>query len=150
MDDNLLVENFKRYEQLLYGIATGFGFTYGESLALVKQVMADGVEQCRTTEPCKSYRIFLSKMMVRRCVLKVSSDIFAFNPGGGSKYSWTDSGLHTRLSINDLPLTTRSVFILQEKIGFSEQEVSEILNTSAYNVRARFNKALSFLKSYRY
>ena len=145
MDDILLLQKCSRYELLLSRIAMSFGFDYAESNVLVKFVLADCVAQCKQTGGCKSYRILLSKIMVRQCVLKLSSDIFAADASGRSKFRWTDEDACAGSLISEMPLTMRAVFILHGRLGYDEDEVAEILNTSPSNVSARFNKARSYL-----
>ena len=139
--DLLLAEDgLAKYEDLLSTIAAGFGFDVLESRDLIKNVFADAITHYRSVQECGSPRIWLSKVMVHKCVSKLSSDIFA--SGCFRQHTGTNQ------TLQHMPLTLRAVFILQERAGFNDLEVSEILNSSQYLVRARLSKAMAFLKIY--
>ncbi len=46
-----------------------------------------------------------------------------------------------------MPLSYQAAFILNNKIGFTEAEISELLNISPIKVKERLNKASLFIKS---
>jgi DNA-directed RNA polymerase specialized sigma24 family protein len=129
-----------RYEQLLSAIAAGFGLDMIESRDLMKNVFADAITRYTSVQESGSPRIWLSKLMVHKCVSKLSSDIFAL--GCLRQYAGTNQ------TLEDMPLTLRAVFILKEKVGFNDMEVAEMLNSSPSVARARFGKAVAFLKIY--
>ena len=131
----------RKYDRLLSTIAVAFGFDSIDSRDLVKHVLADAIKHYASIQEFDSAKIWLSKLMVHKCISKLGSDIFAST-------SLRPCPAAAKLTVHDMPLTLRAVFILQHSVGFNELEVAEILNSSAYIVRRRLNRALELLKIY--
>src|SRR4051794_14198761 len=69
----------KKYELLLYKIAMSFGFGDKESSDLVQQVNSHANRYWGRQENGNSYRILLSKIIVQKCIFRISSKYFSSN-----------------------------------------------------------------------
>jgi RNA polymerase sigma-70 factor (ECF subfamily) len=49
-------------------------------------------------------------------------------------------------SLEEIPLTYRTVFILREVEGFSTNETAELMNSTPVNVKVRLNRAKALLQ----
>jgi hypothetical protein len=76
-----------------------------------------------------SLRIWMSKLMVQKCVSKISASIFQ-QMGASSK---------------EMPLSCRTVYLLNHLVGFDENEMALLLNTTPIIIRARLKKAWSIM-----
>lgn len=140
----------KEFEPLLYKIATSFGFSNRESDDLLTQVNVYPKSFCAAYESF-DLRIALSKIMVYKCIFKISSRLFSQNisfrimPHMFGYYAgfkdYRDSDLRY------MPLSFRTVYILKNTIGFNENEIAEILNITSIKVKERFQKAKTLLDS---
>ncbi|HEY9363494.1 MAG TPA: sigma factor [Chitinophagaceae bacterium] len=149
--DNIeLVEvKVKKYRQLLYEIARSFGFDEKESQELVQQSCLYASRHIEEEANHFSFRIWLSKILVYKCIFKISSELFsqagtdteenAFCSLGYSRYKSSRG-----FNVQTMPLSLRAVFILNN-IGFNESEMAEILNTTLLKVKERLSKANAFL-----
>jgi hypothetical protein len=142
-------ENKEVYEALLYKIAISFGFNDCETMDLVQEVGSCSNTYCADRPNSGSLKIWLSKLMVHKCIFKISSQLFSQNSnaekinhlptGGGSG--------HKNSQTTDIPLSLRSVSILSDIIGFDEIEIAEILNTTPLQVKQRLNKVSLFINN---
>ena len=128
--------SIKSYEPLLNKIAISLGFNSNEAKSLVQKVAANIKSTYAEHTSHSSLRICLAKEMVYQCIFIISTNLFKQNFVGETSF----------LSSN-MPLTYRAAFILYDHIGFSEIEISEILNVTPKKVRERLNKAMSFNKT---
>ncbi|HWJ26231.1 MAG TPA: hypothetical protein VNS32_06790 [Flavisolibacter sp.] len=123
-----------KYKCLLKKIGIGLGFTETESGLLAQQVIDDAIKNnCRRNDHL-SPRVWLSKIMVRKCVFTISNLLFS------SKNIDSKNKFPTAKTI---PLSFRTVLILYNSVGFNEMEIAEILNTTVMEVKHRLNKALA-------
>ncbi len=95
-----------------------------------------------------SLRIWLTKLLVHKCIFKISSELFS--QGNSSKtlghyYGYGDSH---KLNQKHMPLSFRAVFILKNIVGFDENEIAEILNTTPLSVKQRLNKARAYVNNH--
>jgi hypothetical protein len=127
--------NIKLYEPLLNKLAIHFGFGSNEAKILVQKVAADIKSKYAEHTSYNNLRIYFAKEMVHECIFIISTSLFNQNFKGQTSF----------LSSN-MPLTYHVVFILYDHMGFSEMEISEILNIPPIKVRERLNKAISFNK----
>lgn len=138
-----------KYELLLFKIATSFGFSNKESSDIVQQVHLDRVRHFRYQENGNQIRVLLSKMMVQRCIFKISSEYFSSvssNPGKEfSGLAFYPNCISLRL--RNFPLSLRTVVILNS-VGFDETEIAQILNTTPFIVKEKFNKALVLINNH--
>ena len=121
------------YEPLLNKIANSFGFYNKEASSLVQKVYAD--VKSNTVE--QELRMSLAKEIVYKCIFTISSRLFSQNTPGEITFQ-----------LSNMPLGSRAVFILHNHIGFSETEISELLNIPPLRVRERLNKAILFNKHF--
>ena len=121
------------YDPLLNKIANSFGFYNKEASSLIQKVYAD--VKSNTTE--QELGMSLAKDIVYKCIFTISSRFFSQNTPG-----------ETTFHLSNIPLGYRAVFILHNHIGFSETEISELLNIPRIRVRERLNKAILFNKHF--
>ncbi len=139
---------FKKYEPLLYKIGISFGFDDRESSDLLEQVSFHPNNFCSDDYPF-GLKIWLSKIMVRKCIFRISNILFSNNtfleirPRVLGYYPYTKSSPCS--CIQDMPLSLRVVYILKYTIEFDEIDIAEILNTTSIKVKDRFQKAKSIL-----
>jgi hypothetical protein len=74
-------------------------------------------------------RARLSKLIVEKCVRKVSDSMFQ-QTGPGRK---------------EMPISCHTVYMLNKEIGFNETEMALILDTTPFVIRTIWNKALLFV-----
>ena len=143
-DDSALThKELKKYQPLLYKIGVNFGFNDSETNRLIQQVYADADRNNVEQELRHTMRICLSKLMVYKCIFIVSKKFFSQDTrasyiGASFKY-YSESGM---------PLSYKAAYILNHNIGFTEAEVSELLNTSPIKVKERLHKARSFVNNF--
>ncbi len=141
----------KKYEPLLYKIGINFGFSDGETIALVEQVESHRNSFC-TDSYTFGLKIWLSKIMVRQCIFKISGILFSQNttfeikPRVLGYHSSNQESTHS--CIQNMPLSLRTVYILKSAIGFDEIEIAEILNVSSFKIKDRFQEAKFFLNNF--
>ena len=139
------------YEPLLRKIALRFGFSFEETEGLLNEVYSFAAVQ--TESGSASSKVRLSKIMVRKCIFKLSATLFNKNdfytsqpkhhPGYSLSYNEPRA-----LNFQDMPLSFRAVYILRTDAGFSDEEVAEMLNSTSMQVRERLNKARLFINTY--
>lgn len=151
MDNNfpLTETGIKKYEPLLSKIATSFGFNDDETCNLVQQVYTNANRNNIELKHYSRICICLAKIMVYKCIFIISSKLFSQNTGDYSNprllayYSEYKSSSRA----SNMPLSYWAASILNNKIGFTEAEISELLNISPIKVKERLNKASLFIKS---
>ena len=141
----------KSFESLLYKIGIAFGLDYSETANLVKQVYADSAKNKIEQEHPGALRICLSKLMICKCIFIISSKLFRQatgvenNPTSLKYYSnYKSPGI---IPTPAMPLSYRAAYILHHTIGFTEAEISNLLNITAVKVKERINKARHFINS---
>ena len=145
LNNNVSIE---KYEPLLYQTAISFGFNDNELNDLVQQVCSHGSRSYTHQRNFFSLRIWLTKLLVHKCIFKISSELFS--QGNSSKtlghyYGYGDSH---KLNQKHMPLSFRAVFILKNIVGFDENEIAEILNTTPLSVKQRLNKARAYVNNH--
>ena len=141
--------SLKKHESLLHKIATSFGLSDNESSNVIKQVYSDADRYNGYKNNGLSVRILLSKIMVHKCIFRISSEYF--NSNGSSAGNVKGISLpyyrnYKSRGLQCMPLSVRTVFVLST-IGFNETEIAEILNTTIIDIKERFNKASVFINS---
>lgn len=136
-------------EKLKYKIAVSFGFNDYESGDLVTQAGLYANTHYANHENRFGARISLSKIIVHKCIFRISNKVFSQNPVDKRRLKilgyYPDFGSpHASNNYGDIPLSVRVVYILNSTIGFTEFEIAEILNITSSQVRERFNKATSY------
>lgn len=149
--NSLINTGIKKYEPLLYKIGINFGFSDSETIALVEQVDFHRNSFC-TDRYTFGLKIWLSKIMVRKCIFKISRILFSQNisfevrPRVLAYHSCNQESTHS--CIQHMPLSLRTVYILKSVIGFDEIEIAEILNVSSFKIKDRFQEAKFFLNNF--
>lgn len=125
-----------KYKCLLKKIGIGLGFSETESGWLAQQVIDDAIKgNCQRNDHL-SPRVWLSKIMVRKCLFTISTLLFSSKNIESKNKFLTDK---------TIPLSFWTVMILYNTVGFNENEIAEILNTTVMQVKHRLNKALAFI-----
>ena len=133
-----------KYTPLLCKIAFNFEFNYGETNDLVKQV--DSFVNSHSSVPGDhSFKIWIAKLMVQKCVSKLSDPFFDKSDWRTSKKEssayYSNYTNRNEYKLHNMPLTIRSVFVLNNTTDFSETEIAELLNITPIKVKERLYKA---------
>jgi RNA polymerase sigma factor (sigma-70 family) len=154
----------RRYNPVLYKIAKAYGFNHQDAEDLMQDSHVTAYTQLRKFEKRSSYKTWLSKIMINKCLYKLSYGHF--------KNEITDSELITEnvmhessgetstekfignrelskvleLSLQQIPVMYRTVFILREVEGFNVAETAELLSITPMNVKVRLNRAKAMLQ----
>lgn len=142
----------KKYEPLLNKITISFGIKNSEAKGLVEEVCSYANRHFVDRENCLSLRIWLAKSLVHKCIFRISCKLFSQKkdverePRALGYYSYHKSSRES--GWQDMPLSFRVVFILQNIMGFKEKEIAEILNTTPIKIRERFSKAKAFIDNH--
>ena len=141
-----------KYELLLSKIAMGFEFSVKESSALAQQVCADGLKYFEHQDDSAQMKIMLSKIMVHKCIFKISSQYFSSNHTREEIVGTGYFPFYTNYAVSrfrNLPLSLRAVAILNN-LHFSETEIAQILNASLSAVKDRLKKATAIINNNHY
>jgi DNA-directed RNA polymerase specialized sigma24 family protein len=139
-----------RYNGLLYQIARSFGFSDAEAGELVLATHASA-RRHQADQSGLPYRVWLSRVLVHRCVFRISSELFGQVGGPVEKkhpglldddYPYTTAGGQ---HLQQMPLSFRVVYILRDFIGFTAPEIAAIINAPLFTVKERYYKAQAFL-----
>lgn len=138
------------YQSVLLKIANTFGFNNQQSQCFLHEVYRDvnnSYPQYQVKE--LSMRLYLSKLMVNKCIFKISEHFFSQNNNGA--FSTLCTGINSvfisssQLKLQHIPLSYRSVYLIKNIMEFSETEIAELLNIALIQVKERFNKANSLM-----
>ena len=150
-DLTLNYTTIKNYEPLLCKTGVAFGLDQNETDNLVQQVYAEATRDKIEQECPGTLRIFLSKLMINKCIFLISSKLFDQAAGGENistslkLYSgYKTSYIHRTPA---MPLTYCTAYILHHDIGFTEAEISKLLNITTVKVKERINKARNLIKA---
>ena len=144
------VAKIKKYELLLYKIATCFGLNSKEASALVQQTCSDALRYFQYQENLSQMKLVLSKMIVQKCIFKISSEYFSSIDLSNGKREAGCFIFYSSFSsscLRNMPLSLRAVFILNS-VGFDETEIAQILNASLLTVKMRLNKASTMINGH--
>jgi hypothetical protein len=132
--------NTTSHTAFLFSIAESFGISDGHAGELVRQVFVDHPDiPAMQHVLSETYRAALSKHMIRKCLFHIGSRIcehpqrVTYTPAGPYNISYS--------TCYRLPLTYHAVYVLYEKIGLNEPEISDVLNIAPAEVRTRLAKA---------
>ena len=152
-DLTLNYTTIRNYELLLCKIGIAFGLDQNETGNLVQQVYAEATRDKIEQERHGTLRIFLSKLMIYKCIFLISSKLFDQATGGENistslkPYSGYKSSYIHRTP--GMPLTYCAAYILHHDICFTEAEVSKLLNITPVKVKERINKARNFINTFK-
>jgi hypothetical protein len=140
------------YHNLLITIATNFGFNKKQSENFAQEIYANASRYHSSFKTRHlSLRVCLCKMMVSKCIFKIGQNLCSQDNNllsttlSGAKYF--NSICTCPLKLQEMKLSYRSVFILNNILGFTEGEIAELLNITSVKVKERISKANSFLNN---
>ena len=156
----------RRYNPVLYKIARSFGFNHQDTEDLVQETHVTAYTDLKNFEHRATYKTWISKIIIHKCVHTLKSGYFKheklhediidenLEPVPSTKDSQgTESTIINRelskvleSSLQYLPVSYRTVFILREIEGFNVAETAELLNISSINVKVRLNRAKVMLR----
>jgi RNA polymerase sigma factor (sigma-70 family) len=154
----------RRYNPVLYKIAKAYGFNHQDAEDLMQETHIAAYTNLQKFERRSSYKTWLSKIMVNKCLYKLNYGYY--------KKEITDSELITEktmhdpshdtsvekfignrelskaleISLQQIPVLYRTVFILREIEGFSIAETADLLSVTPMNVKVRLNRAKAMLQ----
>lgn len=158
----------RRYNPVLYKIARSYDFNHQDGEDLVQETHIAAYLNLGQFEGRASYKTWLSKIMVNKCLYKLSygyskneqsdSEIIdeTANPVFGNENLQAVETIVMKrefsnfleASLNKLAPIYRTVFVLREMEGFSVAETAELLNVSQVNVKVRLNRAKTMLQQH--
>src|SRR5688572_12146011 len=127
----------RRYQSLLSAISNNFGFTEKETFKLIEEVYSYTQRLYNDEKNQLPLRILLSKVMVHKCIFKISCRMFSENTLTGIESSsafYSNRNAFEALQ-KKMPLSYLTVYILSSVLGFSNTEIAGILNTTTFQVR---------------
>jgi hypothetical protein len=117
------------YDSLLYKIAAEFGFDSSDRQELVEEVHSFASRHPEGQEELLPKKIWLAKLIVHKCVFKISSQMFQ----------------QPETCTKQMPLSFRTAYLLNNLVGFNEEEIAVILNTTPINIKQRLHRAILFV-----
>lgn len=156
----------RRYNPVLYKIARSYGFNHTDAEDLMQDAHVAAFEQLAQFEHRATYKTWISKIMINKCLYKLRYGYFRYEVPDGERISeeavpalTLQSGAATEstvlnkelsraleYSLQQIPLAYRCVFILREIEGFSVAETAGLLEISTVNVKVRLNRAKALLQ----
>ena len=137
------------HKTLLCEIVSGMGFSPVESSKILEEVFVQSEKRFADYSGIIPFKLWLAKMLVRKCIFRISENFFNGQANVQVK-SATFLSYSTGKSIFDtgqkqMPLSFWVVHLLHNRIGFTEREIAQILNTTPVNVSERLKNVLSFI-----
>jgi RNA polymerase sigma-70 factor (ECF subfamily) len=155
----------RRYNSVLYKIARCYGFNHQDAEDLMQETHVAAYTNLKNFQFRSSYKTWISKILMHKCVYKLSYGYFKNEQPGSdmiyenvkpvfnqTKMATDKIVLNKELSkvleksLQEIPLTYRTVFILREVEGFSTAETAELMNSTLVNVKVRLNRAKALLQ----
>jgi RNA polymerase sigma-70 factor (ECF subfamily) len=155
----------RRYNEVLYKIARSFGFNHQDAEDIMQDVHVAAYTALKDFEGRSSYKTWISKIMVNKCLYKINHGYYTkeipageimetVNPihAGSSAGDPADSFVNNELamilekSLQKIPVIYRTVFVLRQVQEYSVAETAEILDISPVNVKVRLNRAKALLQ----
>jgi RNA polymerase sigma factor (sigma-70 family) len=155
----------RRYNSVLYKLARCYGFNHQDAEDIMQETHVSAYMNLKNFQHKASYKTWVSKILIHKCVYKLSYGYFknerprthemhenvkpVFNQ---SRMATEKIILNKELSkaleksLEEIPLTYRTVFILREVEGFSTNETAELMNSTPINVKVRLNRAKTLLQ----
>lgn len=157
----------RRYNPVLYKIARSYGFNHQDAEDLMQDVHVTAYTELAKFEKRASYKTWISRIMVNRCLYKLKYGYFK-NEGPGQQtldpniqpmYSKRKDNPTEELvasrelsavlekSLQNIPLMYRMVFVLRAVEEFSVAETADLLGITPVNVKVRMNRAKALLQT---
>jgi len=154
----------RRYNQLLYKTARSYGLSHEDAQDTMQESHFAAYTQLSKFRNEASYKTWLMRIHLHKCYHKTHYGAARFEQphtenmeekNADQKINREETGrviVNRELSrlleesLQKLPLSYRSVFVLREIEGFSVAETSELLHISPINVKVRLNRAKTMLR----
>lgn len=155
----------RRYNPLLYKIARSYGFNHHDAEDLMQDAHIAAYQNLSRFEGRASYKTWASKIMVNKCLYKINHGHQRNELAEENLSQAALPPLHTRRatqpdessinrelalvlerSLQNIPATYRTVFVLREIEGFSVKETAGLLGLTDTNVKVRLNRAKAQLQ----
>lgn len=156
----------RRYNTVLYKIARSYGFNHADAEDLMQDAHVTAFQQLGQFGHRAAYKTWLSKIMINKCLYKLRYGYFRYESPHSERISEELVPATTLLSgtatekevlnrelsrslewsLQQIPLSYRSVFVLREVEGFSVAETAELLAITPVNVKVRLNRAKALLQ----
>ena len=165
-DRSLFEVLVRRYNQVLYKIARGYGFNHQDAQDLMQDAHVAAFMDLAKFEKRASYKTWISRIMINRCLYKLKYGYFKNEVPGlpvveaGLKPLYIRPGdnqtekvvMNHELSavleksLHSIPLMYRTVFVLRVMEGFSVIDTATLLDITPINVKVRLNRAKALLQ----
>ncbi|WP_018614870.1 RNA polymerase sigma factor [Segetibacter koreensis] len=144
--------SIQNYHNLLVTIATSFGFNRKNSENFAQEIYVNALSYYSSSQTRHLFiRIYLCKIMVSKCIFKISEKLCSQDnyhlSTALSAEKYFDPVSTYPLKLQEMKLSYRSVFILNTILGFTEEEIAELLNVTSVKVKERISKANWFLNN---
>jgi RNA polymerase sigma-70 factor (ECF subfamily) len=149
----------RRYNTVIYRIGRMYGFNHHDTEDLMQDTHVSAYTQLASFEHRASYKTWISRIMVNKCIYKLKYGYFKNEIPGEQVYESNSATIQTEQnmlnrelssvlekSLESIPVIYRSVFVLREVQGFSVAETAELLGITPVNVKVRLNRAKSLLQ----
>jgi RNA polymerase sigma-70 factor (ECF subfamily) len=155
----------RRYNSVLYKIARCYGFNHQDAEDIMQETHVSAFTNLKNFQHKASYKTWVSKILIHKCVYKLSYGYFKNEQPGSDKmyenvkpmFDQPKMATETIVlnkelskvlekSLAEIPLTYRTVFILREVEGFNTNETAELMNSTPVNVKVRLNRAKALLQ----
>jgi RNA polymerase sigma factor (sigma-70 family) len=156
----------RRYNSLLYKIARSCGFNHHDAEDLMQECHIAAFMYLKTFRREASYKTWLTKIHLNRCYHKLNCGHVKYEEASDELITdrslfveavtenketenWVinkELGKVLEESLQQIPLSYRSVFILREIEGFSVAETAELLGITPLNVKVRLNRSKAMLQ----
>jgi RNA polymerase sigma factor (sigma-70 family) len=155
----------RRTNAALYKIARGYGFSHQDAEDLMQEAHVAAYRHLGTFAGRSAYKTWISRIMINQCFQKLRKDavrneivtdpshtettlemqpIDHTDPAQTAHNRELAAFLHR--SLQAMPLTLRSVFLLREMEGHSVADTAEMLDITQVNVKVRLNRAKALLQ----
>jgi len=164
-DKTLFEVLIRRYNSVLYKLARCYGFNHHDAEDIMQETHVSAYTNLKNFQHKASYKTWVSKILIHKCVYKLSYGYFKNEHPGTNEMNdqvkpvFNQSRMGTEKiilnkelskvlekSLEEIPLTYRTVFILREVEGFSTNETAELMNSTPVNVKVRLNRAKTLLQ----
>ncbi len=164
-DKTLFEVLIRRYNSVLYKLARCYGFNHQDAEDIMQETHVSAYTNLKNFQHKASYKTWVSKILIHKCVYKLSYGYFKNEHPGTNEMNdqakpvFNQSRMGTEKiilnkelskvlekSLQEIPLTYRTVFILREVEGFSTNETAELMNSTPVNVKVRLNRAKTLLQ----
>lgn len=156
----------RKVNPVLYRIARTYGFHHEEAEDLMQDTHLAAFLKLDSFQQRSTYKTWISKIMIRHCLyrlkygyrkyetMKLNNDT-DFHPTGlkGEPSYSTENAMETKefkqiieQSLERLPLSYRTVFVLRDLEGYSIAETASLLEISLVNVKVRLSRARAMLQ----